>query len=269
MLVRTVSGKDKMKDRLNLFDLTGKKAIVTGGYQGMGKSVAQYFAYYGAEVCLIDLSQKLAETAEELKNETGGVFHYVIADLSTSEARQNAFSEAMEKLGGKLDIMVNCAGISILHKAEEIPYEDYRKVISVNLDAVFELTQMAGKAMLPQESGKIINFASMTSFVAGLNVVPYVASKGGVAQMTKAFSNEWAGRGIQVNAIAPGYIMTQMNYDFFHDLSQSGHIFRRITAGRWGEPEDISAAVLFLASKASDYMTGVVLPVDGGFLAME
>ena len=123
--------------------------------------------------------------------------------------------------------------------------------------------------MLPQGSGKIINFASMTSFIAGLNVVPYTASKGGVMQLTKAFSNEWAGKGIQVNAVAPGYIMTKMNWDFFHDKQASGGIFRRIAMGRWGEPEDIAAAVLFLASKAAGYMTGVTMPVDGGFLAME
>lgn len=258
-----------MKDRLNLFDLTGKKAIVTGGYQGMGKEVSKYFSYYGAEVCMIDVSKKLPETEAELAEETGGVFHSVIGDLSTSEGRNKAYKEALEALGGKLDILVNCAGIQILHKAEEFPFEDYRKVMDVNLDAVFELTKLAGQTMLPQGSGKIINFASMTSFIAGLNVVPYVASKGGVAQITKAFSNEWAGKGIQVNAIAPGYIMTKMNYDFFNNLEESGHIFRRIAAGRWGQPEDIAKAVLFLASKAADYMTGVVMPVDGGFLANE
>lgn len=190
-------------------------------------------------------------------------------DLSASGARKAAYDAALDALGGRLDILVNCAGIQILHKAEEFPFEDYRKVMDVNLDAVFELTQLAGRTMLPQGSGKIINFASMTSFIAGLNVVPYTASKGGVMQLTKAFSNEWAGKGIQVNAIAPGYIMTKMNWDFFHDKQASGGIFRRIAMGRWGEPEDIAAAVLFLASKAAGYMTGVTMPVDGGFLAME
>lgn len=229
-----------MKDRLNLFDLTGQKAIVTGGNQGMGREVARYFAYYGAEVCLVDLAKNLEDTARGLAEETGGVFHSVVGDLSTSGARKAAYDAALDSLGGRLDI-----------------------------DAVFELTQLAGRTMLPQGSGKIINFASMTSFIAGLNVVPYTASKGGVMQLTKAFSNEWAGKGIQVNAVAPGYIMTKMNWDFFHDKQASGGIFRRIAMGRWGEPEDIAAAVLFLASKAAGYMTGVTMPVDGGFLAME
>jgi len=258
-----------LKDRLNLFDLTGQKAIVTGGNQGMGREVARYFAYYGAEVCLVDLAKNLEDTARGLAEETGGVFHSVVGDLSASGARKAAYDAALDSLGGRLDILVNCAGIQILHKAEEFPFEDYRKVMDVNLDAVFELTQLAGRTMLPQGSGKIINFASMTSFIAGLNVVPYTASKGGVMQLTKAFSNEWAGKGIQVNAIAPGYIMTKMNWEFFHDKQASGGIFRRIAMGRWGEPEDIAAAVLFLASKAAGYMTGVTMPVDGGFLAME
>ena len=161
-----------MKDRLNLFDLTGQKAIVTGGNQGMGREVARYFAYYGAEVCLVDLAKNLEDTARGLAEETGGVFHSVVGDLSASGARKAAYDAALDSLGGRLDILVNCAGIQILHKAEEFPFEDYRKVMDVNLDAVFELTQLAGRTMLPQGSGKIINFASMTSFIAGLNVVP-------------------------------------------------------------------------------------------------
>lgn len=172
-------------------------------------------------------------------------------------------------MGGRLDILVNCAGIQYLSDAIDFPFDAYQKVMAINLDAVFELSQLAARVMIPQGSGKIINFASMTSFIAGLQVAAYTASQGGVLQLTKAHSNEWAPKGIQVNAVALGYIMSKMNEEFFNDLSRSGRIFNHIPMQRWGQPEDIAPVVLFLASKASDYMTGVTVPVDSGFLAME
>ncbi len=256
-------------DKRELFSLEGKKAVITGGNQGMGRTVAEYFIDYGAEVCLIDFSKELPQTAGEIQRNNGGIVHSVVEDLSHSEGRKKGFEAAMERLEGRLDILVNCAGIQYLCDAADYPFSAYRKVMDINLDAVFELSQMAGRIMLAQGSGKIINFASMTSFIAGLQVSAYTASKGGVMQLTKALSNEWAGRGVQVNAVAPGYIWTKMNEDFFSDKEASWRIFRRIAMGRWGRPEDVASVVLFLAAKASDYMTGVTVPVDGGFLAME
>ncbi|MFV0361824.1 MAG: glucose 1-dehydrogenase [Suipraeoptans sp.] len=256
-------------DKLNLFSLEGKKAIITGGQKGMGYMVAKYFADYGAEVCIIDMNPDTGDTARELAQQTGGKVHAVVGELSNSQTRKKAFEEAISVLNNQLDILVNNAGIQILADAIDYPYEAYRKVMNINLDAVFELSQMAARVMLPQKSGKIINFASMTSFISGLRVPAYTASKGGVMQLTKSFSNEWAGQGIQVNAIAPGYIWTKMNEEFFSDKEASWRIFRRIAMGRWGQPEDIASVVLFLASRASDYMSGVTVPVDGGFLAME
>ena len=255
-------------DKLKLFTLEGKKAIVTGGHQGMGRATAKYLALYGAEVCIIDIDTNLHATADTLSKETGGVFHAVVGDLSKSESRCDVFARAVQSLGNKLDILVNCAGIQYFCDAIDFPFDAYRKVMDINLDAVFELCQLAARIMIPQESGKIINFASMYSFVAGMQVPAYVASKGGVMQLTKALADEWGSKGIHINAVAPGFIDTRMSTEFFADKEASDPLFRRISIGRWGQPEDVAAVVLFLASQASDYIHGVTIPVDGGFLAM-
>lgn len=178
---------------------------------------------------------------------------------------EQAFEASMAHLGGEIDILINNAGTQIRHKCEEFPLEDFNKVLRVNLIAAFLLSQLAGKKMLQKGYGKIVNTASMTSFSGGFTVPAYTASKGGIAQLTKAFCNEWAERGINVNAIAPGYIDT----DNLIGLNEARMrtIMDRLPAGRLGTPEDLVGIVLFLCSHASDYLNGAIIPVDGGWLA--
>jgi 2-deoxy-D-gluconate 3-dehydrogenase len=171
----------------------------------------------------------------------------------------------LQKLGG-LDILVVSHGTQRRHPAEEFPVEDWDAVLEVNLTSMFLLDQLAGRVMLAQGKGKIINIASMLTFIGGITVPAYAAAKGGVAQLTKALSNEWAGRGVNVNAIAPGYMATEMTEALIANPDRNRMILARIPAGRWGEPDDMKGAVVFLASDASDYVNGAIIPVDGGWL---
>ena len=177
-----------------------------------------------------------------------------------------AFDECVRLLGG-LDILVNNAGMQVRGKAEEIPLDGWDRLIELNVTAVFEMSQLAARQMLPQGYGKIINVASMLSFFGGLNCSPYAASKGAVAQLTKAFSNEWASKGINVNAIAPGYMNTALNTKLLNDPERYHEITLRIPAVRWGEADDLKGTVVYLASHAADYVTGAVIPIDGGYLS--
>lgn len=250
---------------MNLFDLTGKKAIVTGAGSGLGNSLAFGLAEAGAEVAIIDLMPNVAEVAAQM-SEGGKRFYGVCANLMERDDLLRSFDECVRLLGG-LDILVNNAGMQVRGKAEEIPLEGWDRLIELNLTAVFEMSQLAARQMLPQGYGKIINVASMLSFFGGLNCAPYAASKGAVAQLTKAFSNEWASRGINVNAIAPGYMNTPLNTKLLHDPERYHEITLRIPAVRWGEPEDLKGTVIYLASHAADYVTGAVIPIDGGYLS--
>lgn len=250
---------------MNLFDLTGKKAIVTGAGSGLGNSLALGLAEAGAEVAIIDLMPNVAEVAAQM-SEGGKRFYGVRANLMDRADLLRAFDECVRLLGG-LDILVNNAGMQVRGKAEEIPLEGWDRLIELNLTAVFEMSQLAARQMLPQGYGKIINVASMLSFFGGLNCAPYAASKGAVAQLTKAFSNEWASRGINVNAIAPGYMNTPLNTKLLNDPERYHEITLRIPAVRWGEPEDLKGTVIYLASRAADYVTGAVIPIDGGYLS--
>ncbi|MFA5659251.1 MAG: SDR family NAD(P)-dependent oxidoreductase, partial [Oscillospiraceae bacterium] len=195
---------------MKLFDLTGKKAVVTGAASGLSHGIAEGLMENGAEVVIIDISQKTEEAAEEFRAR-GFKAHAVRANLGDREELQAAFSKSLALLGGRLDILIPAAGIQRRNKAEDFTLEDWDSVIGINLSAVFMLCQLAGREMLKQKSGKIINIASMLSFFGGYTVAAYSASKGGVAQLTKALSNEWACEGINVNAIAPGYMATAMN----------------------------------------------------------
>ena len=251
---------------MDFFNFTGKKAIVTGASRGLGKGIAESFMEYGIEVVMLATNKKLPAMAEEYCAR-GYKCHAVIADLADGRAREGAFYEALEKLGGRLDILVNCAGVQRRHKAEEFPIEDWELVMNVNLTATFTLCQLAAREMIKQGGGKIINIASLLSFFGGYTVPAYAASKGGVAQLTKAFANEWAAHGINVNALAPGYMDTDMNTALIGDEKRNAEILARIPAKRWGTPADLSGAALFLASEASNYVNGAILPVDGGFLS--
>ncbi len=247
------------------FDLTGRKAIVTGGAQGLSRKMAEGLMEAGAAVAIIDISPELTETVA-VYDKAGYSCYGILADLSVQTQRERAFEEAVQALGG-IDILVNGAGIQRRHKSEEFPLEDWNLVLEINLTAVFSLCQLAAREFLKQGGGKIINIASMISFFGGYTIPAYAASKGGVAQITKAFANEWACHNINVNALAPGYMDTDMNRALLADEARNLEITSRIPAHRWGTGEDMKGPVLFLASEASSYLNGAVIPVDGGYLS--
>lgn len=251
----------------NFTDLTGKKAIVTGAAQGLCHGMAEGLMEAGAEVCIMDINPKTPDVAKTF-TDRGFACHGVIANLGEKDSLEKGFHEAVAALGGHLDIIVNGAGVQKRHPSEEFPYEDWEFVLNINLNAVFRLCQLAGRQFMAQESGgKIINIASMLSFFGGYTVPAYAASKGGVAQLTKALCNEWAGKGINVNALAPGYMDTEMNVALTDPSNpRYKEITDRIPAGVWGTPEDMKGPCVFLASSASDYLNGAVIPVDGGYL---
>lgn len=248
-----------------LFDLTGRKAIVTGAAQGLAYSMAEGLMESGAEVAVIDISDRTVEVAREFCGR-GFRCHGIQADLSRIGELEGVFSRAVDALGG-LDIIVNGAGVQRRYRSEEFPTAEWDFVINVNLNSVWKLCQLAGRHFLENGGGKIINIASMLSFLGGYTVAAYAASKGGVAQLTKALSNEWAGKNININALAPGYMATALNTAIMNDPVRIKEILDRIPARRWGRPEDMKGAVIFLASGASDYLNGAIIPVDGGFLS--
>ena len=250
----------------NMFDLSGKSALVTGGTRGLGRGMAEGLAEAGAKVVIVGSSAGVLKTAEELRAKGLDVAG-IRADLGERDKIPAMFNEALKMLGGKIDILLNDAGVQRRNHCEDFTLEDWDTVMNVNLNAVFVLCQLAGREMLKQGSGKIINMASMLSFFGGFTVPAYAASKGAVAQLTKALSNEWAGKNIQVNAIAPGYMATEMNTALINDNGRNTEILARIPAGRWGTPEDMKGLAVFLASDASNYLSGAVIPLDGGYLA--
>lgn len=260
-----LKGKKEETD-LNLFDLTGRKAIVTGATRGLGRGMAEGLMEAGCEVVVVGSGASAMSVAKEYQDK-GYACHGLAMDLSQRPARKEGFAKALELLGGHLDILVNGAGIQRRHFCEEFPIEDWDDVLEVNLTATFDLCQMAGRQFMAQGSkGKIINIASMLSFFGGYTVPAYAASKGAVAQLTKALSNEWSGKNINVNAIAPGYMATEMNTALMNDEGRNTEILSRIPAHRWGTPEDMKGLCIFLASDGSDYMGGAVIPCDGGYL---
>ncbi len=243
------------------FDLTGRRALVTGGGGGIGRGIARALVDAGAAVAVLGRS----ETADEAAAELGGIA--VRADLTDRNELRRGFAEAVDGLSG-LDILVNSHGIGRASDAVDHELADWDEVIEVNLTATFELCQLAGRIMVGQGSGKIVNVASVMSFQGGFRIPSYAASKGGVSQLTMALANEWAPHGVNVNAIAPGYVKTALNARIWRDdPERTEQINVRIPAGRWGEPADMGGAVVFLSSAASDYVQGVTLPVDGGWLS--
>ncbi|MGD9927982.1 MAG: glucose 1-dehydrogenase [Sphaerochaeta sp.] len=249
----------------NPFDLTGKNALVTGSSQGLGWGMAKGLAEAGAFVILVDINPKVVEKAEELR-EQGLQAEAIMCDL-LDRSKRSELKQAVEKrLEGKLDIIVNNAGIQIRHPALEFPMEDWDKVIELNLTSVFDLAQWAGNLMVKLGKGKIINIASVNSVAAGINTVAYCSAKGAVMQMTKTMANELSSLGINVNCIAPGYMATPINAALVNDEARFAELSQRIPAKRWGQPEDMAGAAVYLASDASDYVCGVLLPVDGGYL---
>lgn len=250
---------------LDLFKLNGKVALVTGAGRGLGQAMAVAMADAGADVVGLDLIS-LAETQSQVES-LGRRFMPVALNLREATAAQlnETMGQIVQEMG-RLDILINNAGIIRRAPALEHSEEYWYDVIQINLNAVFFLSQAAGRVMAQQGSGKIINIASMLSFQGGILVPSYTAAKSGVAGITRALANEWAGKGINVNAIAPGYMATDNTAPIRADEKRNQSILERIPTGRWGQPSDLQGTAVFLASAASDYMQGAIVPVDGGWL---
>lgn len=247
------------------FDLTGKTAIVTGANTGLGKGIAVGLAEAGADIAAIGRASP-DETRADVEK-LGRRFAFVEADLGSVKGL-DALVDKVEAALGKVDILVNNAGTIKRNDATEFTEEEWDEVMDVNLKTLFFLTQTVAKRMIADgRQGKIINIASMLSYQGGIRVASYTASKSGVAGLTKLLCNEWASKGVNVNAIAPGYFATNNTAALQADEKRNAEILGRIPAGRWGRPSDLAGAAVFLASSASDYVNGTTLAVDGGWLA--
>ncbi len=242
--------------------LQGKTALVTGAGRGLGRAIAAGFTAHGAKV----VAMSRTGTAQSLVA-SGQAAFAVNCDLSDRASLSHGFYEALAHLGGRMDILVNAAGTQKRHEIEDFPLSDWDEVLAINLTAMFQLSQLAGRVMLTQGKGSIINIASMQSIFGGIRIPAYAASKGGVLQLTRALAVGWSGRGVRVNAIAPGYMRTDMNEALINDPERSAAILKRIPAGRWGDPEDMVGPCVFLASDESSYVSGAMLTVDGGYSA--
>ncbi|EFM10474.1 2-deoxy-D-gluconate 3-dehydrogenase [Paenibacillus curdlanolyticus YK9] len=249
---------------MEMFNFSGQSAIVTGAARGLGQALAIALAEAGADLTLVTNSSPADETKQAIER-IGRRAIVVKADVS-DQASLRGIIDSAKAAFGRIDILVNNAGIIRRAPAAEHAYADWQAVLGTNLDSVFTLCQLAGNEMLAQGSGKIINIASMLSFQGGVNVPGYTASKHAVAGLTKALANEWASRGVQVNAIAPGYMATDNTAALRADEARNQQILDRIPAGRWGSNDDLKGAIVFLASRASDYVNGHVLCVDGGWM---
>lgn len=237
-------------------DLRGKTAVVTGASEGIGQAIAQ---------ALLDSNARVITLQRRRECNLVGDYEVVQVDLSEPQAVMDAANAVTE--AHNVNILVNNAGISLRHKFEDYPLEDWQKVLQVDLTAVMQLCQIFGTAMVRRNSGRIVNIASMLAFTGGASSSAYAAAKGGVVQLTKSLCIEWAGEGVNVNAIAPGFFYTSMNGEALTDHEKVRQVNQRIPAGAWGETSDIAAATLFLVSDAARYVHGVTLPVDGGYLA--
>ena len=250
---------------LNWFSLEGKIALVTGTGTGMGAAIAKALAESGADVICHDRGDEARPTSEAIRA-LGRRSVALSGDLSQREAQDALVANAVKELG-RIDILVNNAGL--IRRAPAVDYsdEDWDLLLEVNLSAPFRLSRKVGKLMIEQGGGRIVNIASLLAFQGGILVPAYAASKGGVAQVTKALANEWAAKNVNVNAIAPGYIATNNTAALRADETRSRQILDRIPAGRWGQAEDVAGAAIFLCSEAARYVTGHVLVVDGGWMA--
>lgn len=248
----------------SMYSLSGKRALVTGASAGIGAAIATVLARVGADVACHGNSRPAEATCELVRKE-GRRAVALQGDLSDRAVPKRLIQECVKELGG-IDILINNAGTIRRAPAAEYSDEDWDAVIETNLSSLFVLCREAGALMLEQGQGKIVNIASLLSFQGGITVPAYAASKGGVAQLTKALANEWAGRGVNVNAIAPGYIKTDNTRALQENPTRNKQILERIPAGRWGEPEDIAGAAAFLCSPAAGYVHGHVMLVDGGWM---
>lgn len=246
------------------FSLEGKTAVVTGANTGIGQAIACALAASGAKIAAVGRSS-MEETATMIGGNAEN-FRAIKADLSQMDALQPVIDEAVS-WGGGIDVLVNNAGIIRRDDALDFTEQDWDAVIDLNLKSAFFLSQAAARHMIPRGGGKIVNVASLLSFQGGIRIASYTASKSGLAGLTRLLANEWAAKGVNVNAIAPGYVVTNNTEALRNDPERSKAILDRIPAGRWASPADIAGAAVYLASPAADYVHGVILPVDGGWLA--
>jgi 2-dehydro-3-deoxy-D-gluconate 5-dehydrogenase len=250
---------------LDNFSLEGKRALVTGAASGIGKAIAIALAEAGADVACHSRCPEQADATLEEITKIGGTGVPVAGDLARTSTPSAIIADSLAKLGG-LDILINNAGTIRRSPAVDFSESDWAEVLNVNLSSIFRMSQAAGRHMVEQGSGKIVNIASLLSFQGGINVPAYAAAKSGVAGLTKALSNEWASLGVNVNAIAPGYISTKNTAALQADEARNRQILERIPAGRWGLPNDLAGPAVFLSSAASDYLHGHIMVVDGGWM---
>lgn len=246
-----------------MFDITDKKILITGGANGLGLGMVQAFLDAGAEVLVIDISPDLNSIAERIEGNSSKL-KTLYGDLLDLENIPNLFNKALEQLDGSIDVLINNAGIIERKNAFDLTIDSWERMLNLNVTAVFELSRLAAVEMKKKGSGKIINMGSILSIFGGFNAVAYATTKGAILQLTKSLSNEWAADGIQVNAMAPGYMITAMNDGLINDPVRKVQVEARIPSNRWGTAKDVAGVALFLASPASDYVTGTLIPVDGG-----
>ena len=246
------------------FSLEGKSAIFTGGNVGLGRAIAVALAQAGADI--VSTSRRAADETGAQVKALGRKFISIEADLSSTAPIAGIVARTVGEFG-KIDILVNNAGVIRRNDSVDFSEDDWDAVIDTNLKSAFFLAQAAGRHMIAQGRGKIINVASMLSFQGGIRVPSYTASKSGLAGITRLLACEWAGKGVNVNAIAPGYMTSDNTEALRADEKRNAQILDRIPAGRWGDPSDLGGAAVFLASAASDYVHGAIIPVDGGWLA--
>jgi 2-dehydro-3-deoxy-D-gluconate 5-dehydrogenase len=248
---------------MNLFDLKGKVAIVTGGSSGLGKDIAKGLASAGADIAIV--SNEFNESVVKEIEDMGVKCVSYKVDLREFDKYDNLIDDIVKEFG-TIDILINNAGVQKRHASVEFPKNDWDFVMDVNCNAVFFMCQKVGKVLIEKGYGKIVNMASLLSFQGGLTVPAYAASKSAVMGFTKSLSNEWASLGVNVNCIAPGYMDTEMNVNIKQDEVRNKQILDRIPAGRWGKPQDLVGTAIFLSSSASDYVSGFTIAVDGGWL---
>lgn len=251
---------------MDIFSLKDKVALVTGASRGLGQAIAVGLAKAGATVICSSSREGGTEATLKAIDEVGGEGIGLAADLSNREAVLNLYQQSIEKMG-HIDILVNNGGTIARFPAVDFPLDEWDRVLEVNLTSAFYLSQLVGKQMIGRGGGKIVNIASMLSYSGGITVPAYTASKHGIAGLTKALANEWAANNIQVNAIAPGYMKTDNTQALQDNETRNAAIIARIPSGRWGNPEDLVGATVFLSSTASDYINGTLINVDGGWMA--
>ena len=251
---------------MKLFDLTGLRALVVGGSGDLGRAMLEGLLEAGARAVAVDIAPRVTDIETQLRAQGHDAYGLQV-DIRDRDAIKKSVHDAGGLLGGSIDILVNAAGIQRRAPSENFTEQDWDEVLSVNLTAGFLYSQQVAHDMIAMRRGKIIHVASIMSQFGGITIPAYAASKGGLAQLTKALSNDWAAHGICVNAIAPGYMDTQLNTALIADDKRSTEVLLRTPARRWGVPSDMKGVTVFLASPASDFVTGAVIPVDGGYSA--